>query len=334
LHGSVKSEQTFDITNSNLRIGKIMLKQISILLVICLSSLCALAQTEKYTAPVKWERYKVGNKDVSVLLPKLPVLIRRLNVCLQQETNQYTVYADETVYGLTITSKSNVEIPSHCRQNGFYQKGFFVEDWFEIRLKEIKAQLKTFDETKFSQNNREIVKIKSVSESYTYWLIGDFSNKKLYELWITGRDDEKKEVKNFIESININKNAQGIEIGEGSSRTLGDENVADTTDVSAQDKSAKGTEREEIQNIKIILKPFASYTDKARNAQTQGTVRLKVTFSANGGIKTVVVVGEELKDGLTEQAIAAAMKIVFIPAKKNGKPHSVSKLVDYSFTLY
>jgi len=165
-------------------------------------------------------------------------------------------------------------------------------------------------------------------------LIGDFSNKKLYELWITGRDDEKKEVKNFIESININKNAQGIEIGEGSSRTLGDENVADTTDVSAQDKSAKGTEREEIQNMKIILKPFASYTDKARNAQTQGTVRLKVTFSANGGIKTVVVVGEELKDGLTEQAIAAAMKIVFIPAKKNGKPHSVSKLVDYSFTLY
>jgi len=61
---------------------------------------------------------------------------------------------------------------------------------------------------------------------------------------------------------------------------------------------------------------------------------LKVTFSANGGIKTVVVVEKELKDGLTEQAIAAAMRIVFIPAKKNGKSHSVSKLVDYSFIIY
>ncbi|MDQ3062795.1 MAG: energy transducer TonB [Acidobacteriota bacterium] len=310
-----------------------MLKQILILLIICFSSFCVLAQTEKYTAPVKWERYKVGDKDVSVLLPKLPGLIRRSNACLQQETNQYAVYADEIIYGLTITSKSNIEIPSYCRRNGFYQKGFFVEDWFEDRLKEIKAQLKTFDETKFSQDNREIIKIKSVSESYTYWLINDFNNKKLYELWITGKDDEKKEVKNFVESININKNAQGIEIGEGSSRTLGDENVADTTDISAQDKSAKETEKEEIQNIKIILKPFASYTDKARNAQTQGTVRLKVTFSANGGIKTVAV-EKELKDGLTEQAIAAAMKIVFFPAKKNGKPYSVSKLVDYSFTIF
>ena len=292
-----------------------------------------MAQTEKYTVPIKWERYKIGDKDVSVLLPKLPVLIRRSDACLQQETNQYAVYADEIIYGLTITSKSNVEIPFHCRQKGFYQKGFFVEDWFEDRLKEIKARLKTFDETKFSQNNREITKIKSVSESYTYWLINDFNNKKFYELWITGQDDEKTEVKKFVESININKNAQGIEIGEGSSRTLGDENVADTTDISTQDKSAKETEKEEIQNIKIILKPFASYSDKAKDAQTQGTVRLKVTFSANGGIKTVAV-EKELKDGLTEQAIAAAMKIVFIPAKKNGKPYSVSKLVDYSFTIY
>jgi len=310
-----------------------MLKQILILLVICFSSFCVLAQTEKYTAPVKWEGYKIGDKDVSVLLPKLPGLIRRSNACLQQETNQYAVYADEIIYGLTITSKSNVEIPFYCRRKGFYQKGFFVEDWFDDRLKEIKAQLKTFDETKFSQDNRKIIKIKSVSESYTYWLINDFNNKKLYELWITGKDDEKKEVKNFVESININKNAQGIEIGEGSSRTLGDENVADTTDISTQDKSAKETEKEEIQNIKIILKPFASYSDKAKDAQTQGTVRLKVTFSANGGIKTVAV-EKELKDGLTEQAIAAAMKIVFIPAKKNGKPYTVSKLIDYSFTIY
>lgn len=310
-----------------------MLKQISILLSICIFNLCVFSQTEKYTAPVKWERYKVSDKNISVLLPKLPVLIRRSNACLQQETNQYAVYADENVYGLTITAKTNVEIPVYCRKNGFYQKGFFVEDWYEDRLKEIKAQLKTFDETKINQNNLEIVKIKGISEPYVYWLISDFENKKLYELWVTGKDVEREEVNNFVASININKSVQGIEIGEGSSRTLGDENVADTTDVLAQDKTTKEIEKSEIQNIKIIQKMPANYTDKARDAQTQGTVRLRINFSANGGIKTVAV-EKELTNGLTEQAIAAAMKIVFIPAKKNGKPYSVSKLVEYSFSIY
>lgn len=310
-----------------------MLKQLLFLLLVLIYSVSAFAQTEKYTAPVKWERYKVSDKNVSVLLPKLPVLIRRSNACLQQETNQYAVYADETIYGLTITAKTNEEIPFYCRQKGFYQKGFFVEDWFENRLNEIKAELKNFDETKFSQNNREIIEIKSVPESYTYWLISDFENKKLYELWITGKDDGKNDVKNFVESININKNAQGIEIGEGSNRMLGDENVADTTDLSARDKNANESEKGEAQSIKLVLKPYARYTDAARQNNLQGTVRLRVTFLASGGIGSITPVSA-LPYGLTEQAIAAAMKMVFIPAKRNNKAISLIKIVDYSFSIY
>jgi hypothetical protein len=38
--------------------------------------------------------------------------------------------------------------------------------------------------------------------------------------------------------------------------------------------------------------------------------------------------------GLTEQAMEAARKMRFEPAMKNGIPYSVTKLVEYPFTLY
>lgn len=41
-----------------------------------------------------------------------------------------------------------------------------------------------------------------------------------------------------------------------------------------------------------------------------------------------------LSDGLTEQAIVAAKKIMFIPAKVNNVPVTVSKQVEYSFSIY
>ncbi len=62
-----------------------MSKQIFILLVIFVSSICAFAQTENYNAPVKWERYKVSDKEFSILLPKMPTLISYSNVCGQVE---------------------------------------------------------------------------------------------------------------------------------------------------------------------------------------------------------------------------------------------------------
>lgn len=87
------------------------------------------------------------------------------------------------------------------------------------------------------------------------------------------------------------------------------------------------------QAMKIISKPRAIYTDAARRNLIAGTVTLRVTFMANGSIGNIVVVGG-LADGLTEQAIAAARSIQFEPAKRNGVPTTVTKQVQYTFTLY
>jgi TonB family protein len=85
--------------------------------------------------------------------------------------------------------------------------------------------------------------------------------------------------------------------------------------------------------IKILSKPQARYTDAGRQNNVQGTVTLKVTFTASGAIGSITAVSG-LPYGLTEQAIAAARQIKFEPAMRNGVPYSLTKTVSYSFTIY
>ena len=84
----------------------------------------------------------------------------------------------------------------------------------------------------------------------------------------------------------------------------------------------------------IISKAKADYTDLARTNQIQGKVILRVAFLADGTIGNIAVI-ESLTDGLTEQAIEAAKKIEFKPAiAQDGRPVSVTRQVQYTFTLY
>lgn len=296
---------------------KIMFKQVSILLLICFAGLSAFAQTEKYAAPVKWERYKVSDRDVSLALPKLPVLVAAsTNVCFGEETKEYAAYADRIVYGFTFTSR--VDTPKFC--SNIKDSREFDERNFSDRLVSLKKSSPESTETNFKQNN--VIVNKVTANSKTYWLINDYENKRWFELWIMGGNEEKDEVKNFIKSIALGKNAQGIEIGNGADRTYGDEILK--TD------SPKG---DETNSITIAVKPQPRYTDAARKAGIQGKVQLKVFFLANGGIGSVTPISE-LKFGLTEEAISAAQRVVFIPARRNGVAYSIVKTIEYSFSIY
>jgi hypothetical protein len=80
--------------------------------------------------------------------------------------------------------------------------------------------------------------------------------------------------------------------------------------------------------FKITSQPRANYSDAGRQNNVNGVVRLKVTFLASGQIGGISVVSG-LPYGLTEQAIAAARNIKFIPGAS-----TVSKTLEYRFTLY
>ena len=84
---------------------------------------------------------------------------------------------------------------------------------------------------------------------------------------------------------------------------------------------------------RVLSKPEPSYTQVARINGVTGTVVLRAVFAADGLVRYIVPI-HSLPDGLTEEAIAAARKIKFVPATKDGKPISMWMQLEYNFHLF
>jgi TonB family protein len=125
---------------------------------------------------------------------------------------------------------------------------------------------------------------------------------------------------------------QGNGSGSGNGSGIGNGNTESETTVTPKTR-VKPASRGVTQYVKIISKPSARYTDAARQNQVQGTVKLRVQFLANGRIGIISPING-LGYGLTEQAMAAARGIKFEPAMRNGKPYTVVRIIEYSFTIY
>jgi TonB family protein len=83
----------------------------------------------------------------------------------------------------------------------------------------------------------------------------------------------------------------------------------------------------------ILYREKAKYTREARDNKVEGTVVLSVIFGVDGQIGDIKVI-RGLPHGLTENAIAAANKIRFDPAIRDGRPVSVRGSLEFTFNLY
>jgi len=93
------------------------------------------------------------------------------------------------------------------------------------------------------------------------------------------------------------------------------------------------TGRDVTTKVKLLSKPEPAYTQRARNEQIVGTVVLRCVFASDGAVKHILVI-QALPSGLTQQSIAAAKKIKFVPATLNGKPVSMWMQLEYNYNLY
>jgi TonB family protein len=84
--------------------------------------------------------------------------------------------------------------------------------------------------------------------------------------------------------------------------------------------------------VEITFKPNPVYTDEARSLKLEGEVLLEVSFSANGTLHVNRVV-RGLGHGLDEAAVAAANKIRFKPALRNGQPVDSTAVVHVTFQM-
>ncbi len=87
------------------------------------------------------------------------------------------------------------------------------------------------------------------------------------------------------------------------------------------------------QQLAISSKPRPGYTDAARTSNTQGVVILRVTFLGSGQIGSISTV-KGLPNGLTEKAMEAARRISFTPKKIDGVGQSVTKQIEYTFSIF
>ena len=84
--------------------------------------------------------------------------------------------------------------------------------------------------------------------------------------------------------------------------------------------------------VEITYKPNPAYTDEARSLKLEGEVLLEVQFAANGQLHVNRVV-RGLGHGLDETAAAAANKMRFKPAMRNGQAMDSTAIVHVVFQL-
>jgi TonB family protein len=83
---------------------------------------------------------------------------------------------------------------------------------------------------------------------------------------------------------------------------------------------------------KLLTKVEPKYTQEARDAKIQGSVKLKTIVTSDGVAKDIEVL-EGLDTGLDQAAIDAVTKWTFQPATKDGKPVSVIATIEVNFRL-
>lgn len=85
---------------------------------------------------------------------------------------------------------------------------------------------------------------------------------------------------------------------------------------------------------KVLKGVKPQYTDEARAAKIQGTVRLDAVVLKDGTVGDVSVTQSlDTVHGLDEQAVKAIKQWIFDPGKKEGKPVPVRVGVEMTFNL-
>lgn len=278
-----------------------------------------LTNSDQYSAPVAWRAFQISSQHLSFLFPKLPVVRVESDLCSQTEGALYHAYAGGVVYEFEWHAKSRRPIPDSCST-----KTKFSQAAFTNRLAGLKAQSWGYVESEASVAGIPAKVLRSTSTSgsivKTRWLV--WQKDRWLELGITSRKETAVDEGRFLSGLKLSS-SMGLDIGKGAEATLGDAEVDLKSDFDGKEQEV----------LVIVSKPRPAYTEQARQSNIQGSVILRVTFLRNGGVGSIsVVTGRPL--GLTEQSIIVARKISFLPGTVDGKPVSITKQVEYTFSIY
>ncbi|HEY3581963.1 MAG TPA: energy transducer TonB [Pyrinomonadaceae bacterium] len=252
--------------------------------------------------PDSWKRYTVPKQEFSVALPTLPAM----TYYPPSKDNPWQImlgaYADGVIYVVEV----------HENMRGQQSLSDFIAE-----------QTKNFELNDVTQKNLVVNGLAGKEYSLSIWRSQFFADRNAFYCFrvinaAVGHPGAQK----FLSSIAFGQNQEGIAVTEGP----GTPYQEDTDQVLYTGKDVD-------KKARLGMKPEPRYTEAARDNQVTGTVVLKVVFTSAGNVSNIRIVSA-LPDGLTENAVAAAKKIKFIPAMKDGHYVSMWMQLEYNFNLY
>ena len=315
------------------------------------------SQAPENSTPPVWERYRIVADGVSLMLPKMPVRQDETNRCAELRSSRFYVFAEGVVYEFGVYEKLPKNVGYKCEVTVTP----FGSDTLRKRLDELAQSNAEVLEQKTKIDGREAIRF--ASDKWTRVVISEVDKRERWiELAVHHYPGDTPDFDKFLKSIEFSAKS-GKEIGDGvipvvsapmpkpapatpsvqsapTNATSGSGSGSGSGNGSGSGFSTLGnapgsasTTAVKSDPYRTISQPKARYTEVARKAEVQGAVRLKITLLANGNVGSVVTV-TELPGGLTEKAIEAAKRIVFLPKRVNGIPVSVVVTREYTFTLY
>ena len=262
------------------------------------------------TAPPAWTRYTVPEGQFSVELPTVPSMTTTSSFREEVKKTRWEitlgVYAEGLIYECDVYE--NVEQQS-------------LKDF--IREKTANWEIDSATPQTLSVNGvagKEYL-FKNSMVLATSWFFA--TDKRVWRFGVGGATKDDPRVKRFFSSIVLGPKQDGVEVSDGPGVPFHQNEVGEKAYVG----------RDVDKKVRIAIKPEPAYTEEARQSGTMGTVVLKVIFTSAGNVSNIWTVSG-LPYGLTERAIAAARKIKFYPAIKDGKNVSMWIQLEYNFNLY
>ncbi len=261
------------------------------------------------------ERYDLRS-GLSIELPNMPIREDAENVCRQFAKERYLATDGATIYDIAIVYKRQGAIPGGvCSRIQIFDQQTMTDEMEAFRGQ----QKDGINPSATRWQGFESIRYDAADRSRIY--ITQWEKDRWIEIGVFSRTETAPQLDKFLATL---------ELGGKSGKDVGDGAEFLAVDANAQ---LPGYSEGRNEGIRFIHKPRARYTEKARRKNTQGSVRLKVMLLANGTVGEISPVNE-LPNGLTENAVASARRLVFLPKIVNGRPVASAVTLEYGFSLY
>ena len=281
----------------------------------------------------RWERYTSQGEEFTVLLPRQPwvVSIARPPKLLSNPPDGLLYAAYDNGIGYVMLSFDNSErqeeldafIEEFRKYGIFYGEMTFERDIIlnSYKGKQFRVRSTTTD-------------IGGILQFYR-------TKKRVYIFEAVGDARSLPAVERFLKSVTLGmkpaaKNIARLQSGSEAAQKAEAEAPPTTKNEQGQPSAPRAqvfSPREVSRKAVLVARAHPRYTEEARQQQVSGTVVLRAVFSSSGEVTGIRAVSG-LPYGLTERAIAAARRMIFIPAMKDGRFVSQYIQIEYNFNLY